>query len=678
MAKKRSDVGELKKSEAQGEVDELRDSLERANRAYYAESNPIMADSEYDKLFRRLQTIEERFPDLDDSSSPTHRVGAPPVDELPSAKHTAPMLSLHSVLDESDARSQFESISKKLPDASPRFVIEPKFDGLSLEVVYETGRFQRAVTRGDGRTGDEVSNNAQTIRTLPLRLVNDPPRVLAIRGEVVLRKSSFTELNTERLEQGKEPFANPRNAASGSMRQLDSRNTAQVPLDLLAYDILQTSDEGRQTHDRRLEDLEAWGFTVSELVKAADSFDELRNYRDDLMERRDELDIELDGIVVKVNSLEARSELGERDRSPRWAFAWKFPPRKEATRIQSIAIQVGRTGKLTPVALLNPVEIGGVTVSRVSLHNAEEVERLDVREGDKIRLERAGDVIPHVVERIPERGKKRSEAFAMPANCPACEAEIIKDGAYHKCPNGLACPAQLKGAMEHYASREALDIDRLGEKTAELLVDQGLVQELADLYRLSVDQVAELPGFAPKSAGQLVDEIQGAKDPPFDRFLYALGISGIGLHLARILARHFENTTELEKATRDELEAIGEVGPENASNILAFFEDERTKDHLENLFEQGVSPVNTRAAEQAPQTLEGLTFVVTGSLETFSRAEAKDQIERHGGRATASVSGNTDYLVVGENPGSKLDEAKENSVKVINEEEFQKLLKQGP
>ncbi len=676
--KSRADAEELSKKQARIEIDELRDALERANHAYYSQSDPILSDSAYDKLFARLQRIEERFSDLDDPSSPTHRVGAPPVDELPSVDHTAPMLSLHSVLEEADARTQFAGIAEKLPERATRFVLEPKLDGLSLEVVYASGRFQRAVTRGDGRTGDEVSSNARTIQTLPLRLAAQPPEELSVRGEVVLRRSVFAKLNKERLERGKDAFANPRNAASGSMRQLDSRNTADVPLDFVAYDLLQASDQDLETHQERLRKLQNWGFTVSDLTNTADSFEEVSEYRDRLMERRDELDIELDGIVVKANSLQARSELGNRDRTPRWAFAWKFPAREEATRIQSIAVQVGRTGKLTPVALLDPVEIGGVTVSRVSLHNAEEVERFDLREGDKIRLERAGDVIPHVVERIPERGKKRGDEFSMPSNCPACDASIVRDGAYHKCPNGLACPAQLKGAIEHFASREALDIDRLGEKSAELLVEHGLVRELADLYQLREDHVATLPGFAEKSARRLISEIQESRKPSFDRFLYALGIPGVGLHLARVLARNFKDVESLAAATQEELEAIREVGDKNASSIRGFFADDVTRKHVESLLERGVDPRNDHHGNDVEQTLRGVTIVVTGTLADFSRDEAKDAIESRGGRATSSVSSNTDFLVVGEHPGTKLAEAEEHSVAIIDEEEFKALLENGP
>jgi DNA ligase (NAD+) len=684
--KERAPVSKLSREAAETEAEELREALEAHNRAYYIDNEPEVSDSTYDRLFRRLQEIEERFEDLQDPSSPTQRVGAPPVDELENVTHTAPMLSLNSALENREARAEVDRIRRGLPEEEPLFVAEPKIDGLSLEAVYEDGALVRGVTRGDGETGEDVTHNAKTIRSLPLRLTEPEggtiPGRLAVRGEVVLKRHEFVSLNEARINNSEEPFANPRNAAAGAIRQLDSRTVAKIPLDIICYEILDTSEEPPKTHEETLRKLRAWGLPVSDLNESLSEFDDIEEYRDKLLEQRDDLEIELDGVVVKANSREAREELGVRNRNPRWAFAWKFPPRQERTRVREIAVQVGRTGKLTPVALLDPVEISGVTVSRVSLHNADEVERLDVRVGDLIRLERAGDVIPHVMERIPERGRSREEPFEMPERCPVCGSQIVREGAYHLCPNGLSCPAQLSGALEHYGAREALDIDHLGEETAKLLVSEGLVSDIADLYRLSPEDIEALEGFAEKSARQLAEAIAASTEPPLDRFLYALGIPGVGRHLARVLARAFGDLDSLRSASQSELEGVSEVGTETAREIADFLENEETRKSLDRLLEVGVRPQpfeggrrgHDGGREAAGNELEGLTLVVTGSLEGFSREEAKDAIELRGGRATSSVSSNTDYLVVGENPGSKLDDAREQGVKTIDEEGFRALL----
>ncbi len=676
---KRTPATELSLEEAREEVEELRRAIERFNRAYYVDGDPEVPDETWDRLFRRLQTIEDRFDELRDPASPTRRVGVPPVDELEDAEHTAPMLSLNAVLEPEEARSHFDTLVAAAPGSgddragSAAVVAEPKIDGLSLEVVYEEGVLVRAATRGDGRVGDDVTANARTIRSLPLRLGDGAPALVAVRGEVVLRRDEFVELNSRRVERGDEPFANPRNAAAGAIRQLDSRAVADIPLDIVCYDILvlEGADRQPQTHTDELDLLSGLGLPLSDLNRAVGSFDELEEYRRRLIDDRDELPVELDGVVVKLNDLASREELGVRDRSPRWAFAWKFPPRRERTRVREITVTVGRTGKLTPIALLDPVEIGGATVSRVSLHNADEVERLDVRRGDLIRVERAGDVIPHVVERIGERGREHADPFAMPDRCPVCGTRIVREGAYHRCPNGLACPAQLAGALEHYGSREALDIEHLGEKTAKALVDEELVSDLAGLYELSTEEVASLEGFAERSARQLVDAIDASREPALDRFLYALGLPGVGRHLARVLALEFGDLESLRSADADRLRAVAEVGEETARSIAGFFSDERTREVIDRLLDVGVSP---KANGHRASTLDGLKIVVTGSLERYSRDEAKAEIERRGGRATSSVSGETDYLVVGENPGSKLDDARDNDVPVIDEDAFERLL----
>ncbi|HKJ86184.1 MAG TPA: NAD-dependent DNA ligase LigA [Spirochaetia bacterium] len=666
----RQPVDELSRQAAEGEADELREAIEVLNRAYYVDGEPRVSDSTWDRLFARLQRIEERFESLSDPTSPTHRVGSPPVDELEDVEHTAPMLSLEAVLEESDARARVESLSTERTASA--LVAEPKIDGLSLEIVYENGRLVRAATRGDGYSGDDVTHSARTIRSLPLRLTGKSPAVIAVRGEVVLRRPEFISLNERRVERGDEPFANPRNAAAGAMRQLDSRAVADIPLDIICYDVLAVGDGARRlsTHEDELNLLAECGLPISDLNEPVDDFDSLREYRQRMIDRRDELAIELDGIVAKVNDLAQREELGVRDRSPRWAFAWKFPPRRERTRVRRIAVSVGRTGKLTPIGLLDPVEIGGVTVSRVSLHNADEVERLDVRPGDLIRIERAGDVIPHVVERIGERGREREDPFEMPGECPVCGASVVRDGAHHRCSNGLGCPAQLSGAIEHYGSRDALDIDHLGAKTAKLLVAAGLVGDLADLYELEAEDIAALEGFASRSARQLEEAIRASTEPQLDRFVYALGIPGVGRHLARVLAREFETLDAVRNASEESLCGVAEIGGETAASISGFFGTSRTRDAIDRL----ARFVRPKPIRTDSDDLEGVTVVITGSLSGYSREEAKAEVERRGGRATSSVSGETDYLVVGEDPGSKLDDAREHRVRTIDEDEFSRLL----
>lgn len=673
------DLSTLEERDASRYANELREALERWNHEYYVEAKPFVADQTYDRHFAFLSRLEEAFPDLQDEASPTRRVGVPPVDELPSVQHAAPMLSLESVLERDPARRAIERLLSATT-AEPPLVLEPKLDGLSLEVVYRDGSLVRAVTRGDGTTGDEVTANARTVQSIPLRLFSEPPHEVAVRGEVMISRHAFKRLNRTCLEEGREPFANPRNAAAGGIRQLDSRVVAALPLDFLAYEILSSSD-GEQssdtspTHEQTLESLRRWGFKLSTHNATAGSFGEVAEFRRSLVDDRDELAYELDGIVVKLNDYHAREELGARDRNPRWAVAWKFPPREETTQILEIAVQVGRTGKLTPVALVDPVQIGGVTVSRASLHNADEVARLDVRAGDRIRLERAGDVIPHVVERVPQQGREREAPFVMPDRCPSCDAEVVRDGAYHRCTNGLACPAQLSGRIEHFGSREALDIDHLGEKTARLLVEHRLVRTLADLYELSASDVVRLPGFAQRSAEQLVESIEASRSPTLARFLYALGIPGVGCHLAGVLAQTFGSVEALLSAGEEELCTVPQVGEELADSVHTFFASQKTVRVVESLLDAGISPEQEET--ETSDALAGLTIVVTGSLPSYTRDEITELIERSGGRVTGSVSGNTDYLVAGEDPGRKLEQAEEERVPVISERELLEMTGNG-
>ena len=669
-------IDELDEAQAAEEAQALREGIRHHDYLYYVKNAPEIADAVYDELFARLQALEEAFPDLRSADSPTRRVGAEPVSELAKVAHAAPMLSLESVREEADVGAFLDRVRERLGTQTVAFSLEPKFDGLSVELVYESGRFAGGSTRGDGETGEDIAHNLETIAALPLRLrdADGAPERLAVRAEVFMPRSGFLALNRERVQRGEEPFANPRNAAAGLMRQLDPGKVAGRPLDLFCYELLELQGEQPpETHRELLARLADWGLKTCPLNRRGEALDDVRSYRQKLAEDRDDLDYEIDGIVLKLDHRALRAELGVRSRSPRWALAWKFPPREEVTTLEEITVQVGRTGILTPIALLQPVDVGGVTVSRATLHNAEEVRRKDVRPGDRVRVIRAGDVIPEIAERLPQRGKKRSEPFEMPEQCPVCGTEIVREGAYHLCPAGLACPAQLIGHIQHYAAREALDIAGLGEETARQLVERDLVQDLADLYRLSEEDLAGLTGFAQKSAAKLHRAIGNAREPALERFLYALGIRHVGRRVSRVLADAFGSLKAVAEADAAELEGVQEIGPEIADAVASFFASERNRGVLDRMREAGVRVKDAGRGGPA-KILEGKTFVFTGRLEPYTRDEAKAAVEDRGGRATSSVSGETDYLVMGEAPGSKRDEAEELEIEILGEADFERLL----
>ncbi len=665
---------DLKDEEAKKEIDLLREAIEHHNYLYYIEDNPRISDYTYDRLFNRLQELEEAFPQFRSSTSPTCKVGAPPVDELKKVEHTAPMLSLNSALDEGEVRDFITFVKRNTGMKDILYVVEPKLDGLSVEVVYEGGFFKYGSTRGDGITGEDITENLKTIKPLSLRLRDNAglPGFLALRGEVLMSREGFQRLNRQRIERNEEPFANPRNAAAGTVRQLDSRKVADKPLDIFFYDVLRSDREISRSHWEILQKFPRWGLKTNPLNKRCSSFEEIRNYRLELIEKRDELPYELDGIVIKVDDLMLREQLGTRQRNPRWAFAWKFPPKKEITRVRDIVVQVGRTGILTPVALLDPVEVGGVTVSRATLHNEDEVKRKDIRGGDRVRVIRAGDVIPEILERVDEEGEKRGKTFSMPGSCPACNTKVVKEGAYTLCPAGLTCPAQRVGRIIHFASRNAMNIETLGEKNARQLVERGMVKDPADLYFLSEKDFLSLNGFAEKSARNLYQSILKTKNPALDRFLYALGIRHVGEHVARVLARKYGSLEAIQNASFEDLLATPEIGPEIAESVFNFFREKTNREILARLKEAGIEIQRVEKIKEQP--LEGKTFVFTGELEKYTREEAQQIVESLGGRATSSVSGNTDYLVAGRNPGSKMQKAREKGVTILNEEDFERLI----
>ena len=611
------------------------------------------------------------------SDSPTQRVGAKPQDKFGIVEHTAPMLSLDATREESEIR-RFDERTRRSLDGKVRYLLEEKFDGASVELVYENGILKRAVTRGDGQQGEEITENIKTIRSVPLKLSGEDrkaPKLLAVRGEVVMKIPAFEALNRKLLEAGNEPFANPRNAAAGSLRQLDPRITAERPLNVVVYEVMAVEGVRFSTDSQALKYLEDCGLPTPRRVLEVSTASEILESHARLAEERDRLPYEIDGVVIKLDDLDARDKLGSTAHHPRWAIAYKFLPRGEETRIEQIAIQVGRTGVLTPVALMRPVEVGGVTISRATLHNREEVQRKDIRMGDLVRIQRAGDVIPEVVERIPEPRRKREPPFKMPPKCPACGSQVVERGPYTICPNRFACPAQLKGRLKHFASKRALDIEGLGEETVSALVDRKLVCDLADLFRLKKDDLLRLEGFGERSAAKLVDAIQKSRRVELGRFLYALGIPEVGAAVARDLAQHFRNLESLTKANREELQKVSGIGPTMSDAICEFFRDKRNQRAIDALLEAGLEIIETKTARRQP--LKGKTFVFTGSLDRFSRSEAEKLVESLGGRATSSVSRQTDYVVVGSEPGDKLDQAKAQGLKTLSENRFLDLLREA-
>ena len=674
------DSRELSPEEAAAEAARLRPEVERQNRLYHVKASPEISDSAYDALFRRLQALEAAHPSLATPDSPTQRVGADPLETLPGVEHAAPMLSLDSAREVAEVRRFDERLRKALGDEDIRYILEPKLDGASLELVYVDGVLERAVTRGNGTVGEGVTENVRTIPTVPLRLREEErpaPALLSVRGEAMMYLNDFETLNQRRIEAGEPPYQNSRNATSGALRQLDSRITASRPLTVLAYDIMAVEGVAFDSDSEGVAALRAWGLRTPERVAVADSVDEIVAYHSAFDADRESLDYEIDGVVVKLDALGPRATLGSTSHHPRWAIAFKFEPRKEVTRIDRIFVSVGRTGVLTPVALLRPVEVGGVTVSRASLHNREELERKDVREGDLVRVQRAGDVIPQVVERIDEEGRERSGPFAMPEACPSCGTEPIEKGPFTVCPNHFACRAQLKGRITHFGARSALDIEGLGEETVSLLVEEGLVVELADLFDLTEADLVPLEGLAEVSARNLVKAIEKRRHVELARFLVGLGIPEVGVAVARDLAMHFRGIEAVRAASAEALEEIHGVGEKMSAAIRGFLGTPDVREALDRLLAKGfrfIVPEAPAPAVAVEGGWGGKTVVLTGKLESFSRGELKKVLEGLGARVTGSVSSRTDFLVAGTNPGSKLDKARRLGVEVLDEEQLRERL----
>lgn len=651
-------------------VEHLREQIRHHDYRYYVLDRPTIGDAAYDALERELQTLEAHYPELVTPDSPTQRVAGQVREGFRTVAHRAPLLSLESTTDPEAVR-QFDRRIRANLGLSVRYILEPKFDGLSIEVVYERGQLASASTRGDGQRGEDVTSNVRTIRAVPLRLRNGPasiPRLLAVRGEVLMRRADFAALN-ERLRRAGEPlFANPRNAAAGSVRQLDPRITAQRALNVYFYDVLAIEGGGKaDTASTLAEWMRAWGLRISPHRRPGSSTADILAYRERMAMARDSLDVEIDGIVAKVENLPARNRLGSTAKHPRWAIGVKFEARSAKTRLDRIEVQVGRTGVLTPVAVLRPVPVGGVTVTRATLHNWGDLARKRIRVGDTVEVIRAGDVIPEVVGRIPP-SHRGGAAPRPPATCPSCGARVAERGAFRLCPNTIGCPAQRVRAIEHFASRDAFDIDGLGPSTVQLLVDHGLVHTVADLFTITDDDLRGLPRFGAVAATRLATAIEQARRVDLARFLFALGIPDIGTATARRLAERFRTLTAIRRATHPQLAAIPEVGPAAARQIVEFFKRPSSRAIIDVLVGHGVTIVPYR--ERAAGALAGRSVVFTGALETMTRADAERLVEQHGGRAMRTLTRATTVVVAGSAPGSKLDRARAVGIPILSEREF--------
>jgi DNA ligase (NAD+) len=662
--------------DAGARIDELRETIHDHNYRYYVLDDPIVSDAEYDRLLRELEALESEHPELITDDSPTQRVGARPAEGFETVAHRIPMLSLGNAFSEAEVSEFDRRLREQLDIERIVYSAEPKLDGVAIALRYEKRRLNLAATRGDGRSGEDVTTNVRTIRAVPLKLRGENvPEVLEVRGEIFMTRSGFAELNKRLADAGEKTFVNPRNAASGSLRQLDSNVTARRPLNFFCYQAATT--EGLPSrHSEILAKLRDMGLPVSPEAKTVKGLKGLLEYYEMAGQRRDQLDYDIDGVVYKVDDLDQQQELGFVSRAPRWAIAHKFPAQEEVTRLLGIEVQVGRTGALTPVARLEPVFVGGVTVTNATLHNIDEIRRKDVREGDYVVVRRAGDVIPEIVRSIPERREGELEEWRMPERCPECDSAVeqVEGEAVARCTGGLVCPAQRKRALEHFAGRAAMDIDGLGEKVIAQLVDNDLVHSPADLYHLDAETLAGMDRMGEKSARNLLQALENSKRVALGRLLFALGIREVGEVTARALARHFGTLDALAAASVEALEAVRDVGPVVARHVHAFFSEAHNRGVIEALLDAGVSyEPEEAAADAGALPLDGCTYVLTGSLSTMTRSQAKKRLEALGARVTGSVSKNTTAVVAGDSPGSKLDKARELGVEVLDEPGLEKL-----
>ncbi|EIZ1046074.1 DNA ligase (NAD(+)) LigA [Vibrio parahaemolyticus] len=661
-------------------LEELKESLHYHAVRYYVEDNPEIPDAEYDRLMRELLEIEAQHPDLVTVDSPSQRVGGKPLSEFSQVTHEVPMLSLDNAFDDSELDSFHKRAQDRIGGESiKQYCCEPKLDGLAVSLLYENGILVQAATRGDGTTGENITENVRTINAIPLKLRGDDwPARLEVRGEVFMPKAGFEKLNELARQKGEKVFVNPRNAAAGSLRQLDSRITASRPLSFYAYSVgvVQGADLAASHYERFLQ-IKSWGLPMCPETKRVDSLADVKTYYQHILQRRDALPYEIDGVVIKIDDIAVQERLGFVARAPRWAIAYKFPAQEEITTLNEVEFQVGRTGAITPVAKLEPVFVGGVTVSNATLHNADEIERLQVKIGDQVVIRRAGDVIPQVVSVIKERRPETARDIIFPTQCPVCGSHVerIEGEAVTRCTGGLVCQAQRKQALKHFVSRKALDVDGLGDKVIEQLVDREMVETPADLFKLSAGVLTVLERMGPKSAQNIVNALEKSKLTTLPRFLYSLGIREVGEATAANLAQHFKSLEAIQAATEEQLIAVQDIGVVVAKHITTFFEEEQNQAVVQDLLVQGIHWPEVSAPEQgAALPLEGKTVVLTGTLSQLGRTEAKEALQSLGAKVTGSVSKKTDILFAGENAGSKLTKAQELGIEIKTEQDLLELI----
>ncbi|MEE9176114.1 MAG: NAD-dependent DNA ligase LigA [Thermodesulfobacteriota bacterium] len=666
---------QISKAQATKRINSLSKELEHHNYLYYIKNNPEISDYDFDTLLHELREIEALYPDLVKPDSPTQRVGGAVAEGFNSVPHRLPMMSIDNISTEEGAYD-FDGRVKRLLeiDEDIQYIAEPKFDGVSASLTYENGLLIQGATRGNGLVGEEITANLKTINTIPLRLKGNKniPELIEIRGEVLYPIEAFKALNKELSEEGEPIFANPRNAASGAIRQLDSGITAKRPLDFYAWGVGEVLGFEINLELEIVEALRVWGFKVEDHIMKCENIDEAISYQKEVESARDSLPYEADGIVLKVNRKDFQRELGATAKHPRWNIAYKFKPRQATTKINDITVQVGRIGLLTPVAELEPVKIAGITIKRASLHTEDIIKDRDIRIGDTVLIQRAGDVIPEVVMPIIDKRSGKELKFIMPEKCPSCGTPVQREGSYNYCPN-LSCPAQLKGRIKHLASRKAFDIEGLGEKIVEQLMEEGLIKDLADIFYLKKGDIIPLERFADKSATNLENEIEKSKKISFERFINALSIRHVGERLAQILAENFSSIEELMSATQQSLVSIHTVGDEIAKSVVHFFELESNRELVAKMLKARIE-IQHKEKTQISDKFAGQSFVFTGALQTLARDEAQKLVQDHGGRSTSSVTKKTSYVVVGEDPGSKLEKAQSLGVEVLTEEDFRNLV----
>jgi DNA ligase (NAD+) len=660
---------------------QLVDELSEHNYRYYVLDAPIIDDAAYDALFRELVELERLHPELADASSPSARVGAPLDDAFRPITHRERMFSLDNAMDRDELVAWRERLVASLGREPGGYSCELKIDGLAVSITYENGLLATAATRGDGATGEDVTANVRTIRSVPLELRGRPPAVLEVRGEIYLPVSEFDALNRRQAERGLQPYINPRNTAAGSVRQKDPAATADRNLDVWIYQLgFVEGGPDLETHSEQMAWLRDLGLRVNPANATVTSFEDVLAYVDEVAAHRHDRDYETDGIVIKVDSIADQAEIGFTARSPRWAIAYKLPPEEKTTTLEEIKINVGRTGAVTPYAVLAPVFVGGVTVTNATLHNESEIHRKDVRPGDTVVVRRAGDVIPEVVGPVVDLRPKGAKRWAMPDTCPFCGNPIVlpEGQAKARCSGGFTCPSRLREYLFHFGSRGAMDIEGLGYKTVDLLLGEGLIADPADIYALRIDDLVALEGWKETSAGNLVASIEGSKSRPLQRVIIALGIDHVGGSVAGLLAIRFRSMAALREASADEIAAIDGIGPEIARSVEAWFSDSQNLDLIDRLGAAGISLHDEPPAGASDDRLEGLTIVITGTLESYTRDEAKAAVEDRGGKVTGSVSRNTSALVAGDNAGSKLVRAQDLGIPVLDEVGFTRLLEEGP